>query len=243
MFILTHRVGEIRNASGIYYYENLINGKRYVGQAKDVYKRTVNHENSFRKDELPKNSTGTNEGLWNAVKKYGRGNFSLYVMYAPVDELDSLEVRYIKELRSHWSEHGYNIQWGGLYNAKGVSPSKKTRELLRRRFTGAGNPFFGKSHTEESNERNRQAHLGKRNSESARKKMGDAARGFKRSTKSKYHGVTFATHAKKFRALITNGKYIHLGYFTDEIEAAKAFDKYVIENNLPHPLNFGRDDA
>lgn len=33
-------------------------------------------------------------------------------------------------------------------------------------------------------------------------------------------------------------KVVRLGYYKDEVEAARAYDEYVKTNNLPHPLNF-----
>jgi hypothetical protein len=43
---------------------------------------------------------------------------------------------------------------------------------------------------------------------------------------SKYKGVSWNTNKKRWHVQITtNGKTIRLGYFTDEIEAAKAYDQ------------------
>lgn len=36
---------------------------------------------------------------------------------------------------------------------------------------------------------------------------------------------------------MVNCKYIYLGLFDTDIESAKAYNKYVIENNLEHTLN------
>jgi len=48
----------------------------------------------------------------------------------------------------------------------------------------------------------------------------------KRGSSSQYKGVSWHKEKKKFRAAIFyNGKNIHLGYFKDEVEAAKAYDK------------------
>ena len=38
-----------------------------------------------------------------------------------------------------------------------------------------------------------------------------------------------------------SNKQLNLGGFDSEIDAAKARDKYVYENNLPHRLNFPED--
>lgn len=54
---------------------------------------------------------------------------------------------------------------------------------------------------------------------------------------SGYRGVTLVRD--KYRAIINvNKKPIHLGYFNTALEAAKAYDNYVIENNLEHTRNF-----
>ena len=57
-----------------------------------------------------------------------------------------------------------------------------------------------------------------------------------RSNKSGYRGICFT--GKKWRTqIVVNNKRIYLGTFTDIVEAAKAYDKYVIDNNLEHTIN------
>ena len=56
------------------------------------------------------------------------------------------------------------------------------------------------------------------------------------TNKSGYRGVS--RYGNKFRANIgSSRKTIYLGVFDSAIEAAKAYDKYVIDNNLEHPTN------
>ena len=56
---------------------------------------------------------------------------------------------------------------------------------------------------------------------------------------SGFKGVSFNKKSQKFRTQIAvNSKKIFLGYFKDPIEAAKAYDKYVIDNSLEHTRNF-----
>jgi hypothetical protein len=53
---------------------------------------------------------------------------------------------------------------------------------------------------------------------------------------SGYRGVHFT--GKKWQTqIVVNNKRIYLGRFTDIIEAAKAYDSYVVSNNLGHTLN------
>ena len=55
---------------------------------------------------------------------------------------------------------------------------------------------------------------------------------------SGYRGVGLKKSSSKYYAAITiNNKTKHLGYFTTAFEAAKAYDQYVIENNLEHTVN------
>ena len=56
---------------------------------------------------------------------------------------------------------------------------------------------------------------------------------------SGYRGVIFAKTNKKWCSQISiNKKHFCLGHFSTAIEAAKAYDQYVIDNNLEHTRNF-----
>jgi len=65
---------------------------------------------------------------------------------------------------------------------------------------------------------------------------------FKGSCSSKFNGVCFCKDKGKFRSIVqVANKKIYLGYFENEIDAAKAYDKYLIENKLNRRLNFADD--
>jgi prophage antirepressor-like protein len=52
---------------------------------------------------------------------------------------------------------------------------------------------------------------------------------------SKYYGVSFMKSQNKYKAvLVHNKKQIHIGFFSDEIEAAKAYNKKAVELNENH---------
>ena len=55
---------------------------------------------------------------------------------------------------------------------------------------------------------------------------------------SGYRGVSWHKKQQKFNSrIIVNSITISLGSYCSDIEAAKAYDKYVIDNNLEHTLN------
>ena len=62
---------------------------------------------------------------------------------------------------------------------------------------------------------------------------------------SQFRGVSFNSHSQKWKAVITVGrKQYFLGYFVQEVEAARAYDKASLELRGPEaPTNFKYDKA
>lgn len=55
----------------------------------------------------------------------------------------------------------------------------------------------------------------------------------RKNATSRYKGVSWSNERKRWCTGVTvKGKRTALGRYTDEIEAAKAYDKYILENNL-----------
>jgi len=60
----------------------------------------------------------------------------------------------------------------------------------------------------------------------------------KSNNTSGYRGVSFHNATKKYIAIIRiNGKSKTIGYFSSPLDGAKAYDNFVIENNLEHTKN------
>jgi len=183
--------------SGIYCIENLINGKKYIGQSNNLTRRiNDSHAGCI--------------ALMNAINFYGKENFSKYiVLYCEPDddELERYERACIKIFHSHVSENGYNISWGGNIDFAGRKISDNIKKKLSDKKLGENNPKFGKKTHQAT---------------------------------SKYFGV-YAGVNKILSwkvSLRSNNIKIYLGTFYKEIDAAKAYDEYIINHNLLHPLNF-----
>ena len=150
----------------VYITTNLINGKRYVGRCKMKTTRS----NSW------KYYLGSGHAFKEAVKKYGKENFSRTIIsFAFSDEeLNDQEIKTIEFLNAVEDKNYYNIS-SGLYcnpwknksleeqkdiiekvknksRKKVLSPEEYNKYIqsLKIKMTGENNPFYGKHHTEDA---------------------------------------------------------------------------------------------
>jgi len=232
---------------GIYCIENMINGKKYIGKSLDVYKRMKN---------LHKKSTV----LYNAIKKYGKENFDYYVAECCTpEEMSEREQYYIAFLATK-VPGGYNLTDGGEGNL-GYFPSAETREKMSIARLGItlseetkkkmSDSRKGILYSEDTIEKMRQAKLGIPYSEERRtvaiqRMSGDNAIRLGQKSKnavSKYFGVYKDVNQKNktyqyWRTIVKiNGKNVSVGNHPTELDAAKAYNEYVIKNGLNKPLN------
>lgn len=110
-----------KGKSGIYLIRNLINGKVYIGKAKDIYKRIKDHITSLN----TKNLKRENEHFINSWHKYNKENFSYCVLqYQPIENLAKLEIFYIDKYESLNPKKGYNKRYD---SSTGLIVSQETR--------------------------------------------------------------------------------------------------------------------
>lgn len=156
---------------GIYRIKNKINGMQYIGQSIDIERRWG--EERQRKQ--------VNAHLRRAFDKYGLDNFSFDILCeCAVSELSELECLLISETGSYIKTKGYNKTLGG----EGGLWTIERKQARSRSITGAGNPFYGKTHSPElcrkmSETRRGVNHnnYGKKHSLETRKKMSKKATG------------------------------------------------------------------
>lgn len=242
--------------AGIYCIENLFNGKKYIGQGTNVEKRMWQYH---RECDI----------VYAAIKKYGKENFKRYViLYCEPDKnvLAYYEIACIRIFCSHVSEGGYNISWGGTSPMTGRKHSAKSKKLMSKnntrkpwtekrkkehskRMSGKNHPLWGTHPSIKTRKKIAKNHFDNsgKNSPNYGKTGKDSFRFGKKSknASSKYFGtikhIRNSGHAFYEARIYSPFKYI--GSYKNEIDAAQAYDKYIIENSLPHPLNFPLDKS
>lgn len=124
----------------LYCHINKINGKKYIGITSKK-----NPNSRWRNGKGYENAPH----FWHAIQKYGWGNFEHVILSSTLtkERACELEKLLISHLKLQDENYGYNFGDGG-----------NTGNSMR----GERHPMYGRHHTKESNEKNRQAHLGRR---------------------------------------------------------------------------------
>lgn len=214
---------KILEGAGIYCFENLINGKKYIGQSDNLRRRILRHIREL------KNNNDSSKILQNAYNKYGEDGFELYLIdECAVELLNEREIYWIKELGSNQSEWGYNISWGGEAFMRGVETTQEHRLHLSLATSGSRNGMYGRPASEASKTATREWAKIRIFTQETRDKISYSNMARKSENASSiYKGVT-KDDRNHFIARIHNiylKKREYIGYYKNEIDAAKAFDK------------------
>lgn len=240
------------NNSGIYCIENIENGMMYIGKGKNLNSRMFSHHIGCKYIE-------------NSINKHGNNEFIRYVIeYCEPEDMIYWEQYYIREWNTK-VPNGYNLTDGGdgslgrilsdetkekirisnlgdKTSRYGKTASNETKEKLRTANSGIRNPRYGKIVSKETRERLKIANSGKIRSSEAKENIRKGKLGKKSPlASSKYIGV----YSRKYKAKVYwiagfkhNKKYICVGRYKTELEAAIAHNEYIIKHNIDRPLNF-----
>jgi hypothetical protein len=155
--------------------------------------------------------------IYNAIQKHGWENFEKDYYECPDEDLNKHEELMIEVLGT-LAPGGYNLKEGGgngkpseetrrkMSEARlgeknhmygkigennhlwGVQRSEETKQRIGEGLRGEKHYFFGKTHTEEANQKNREAQFGKTHTVEAKQKMSEAQRGENNPMYGKTHG-------------------------------------------------------
>lgn len=126
--------------SGIYVIENIITGHKYVGQARDIYKRVLSHHiPSYKHTDKPY----AHFQLYQAMRKYGIENLKVYIVeLCPPERPNDAERKWINQLNTF--REGYNGTEGGTqWSPRIHSPETEAKRAATREQNGS---FKGAKH-------------------------------------------------------------------------------------------------
>src|SRR5436190_3412409 len=133
---------------GVIYKITSPTNKLYVGKTYDLRKRINCHKHCAKK--------GSNIILHNSIRKYGWENHVLEVIEeVPDEQLNEREMFWIAELKTYCYDYPgqMNMTKGGEGQRSTWMHKTEQRKKQSERFTGKGNPFYGKNHSKEFLER------------------------------------------------------------------------------------------
>ncbi len=233
----------------IYKVTNKINGKVYIGQTTQSFKkRKYNHLYAAKTDKY---SNKCRDYFHKALTKYGFENFVWCVLEVcdskhNLDLAEQWYIRYYKSFVGFISSNGYNLTMGGNGNSglifsdehrMKLSKSRKGRKLSEEhkqkiRDNAKTNPNFGnkdRKMSDEAKEKLRKCNLGKKHSQETKRKMS-----ISQTIRTNYRkGWKHTKQAKEKMSISTSGKLNpmygipcpHTGKFGKNNHLAK---KYVI---------------
>jgi len=139
---------------GIYKIECLVNGKLYIGQSKNIEGRFRQHTGKLNRRKH------FNSYLQRAWNKYGEGSFTFSIVEeTTIIDISEREIYWIKFLRSHVREDGYNLTTGGE-GTSGVLEFTKERKSMLSRINKGNSNAKGYKHSEQALATMRQKKLG-----------------------------------------------------------------------------------
>lgn len=151
----------------IYMYINKLNGKKYVGQAKDFRRREVNHLSESKN----KKSNKYNAPFHRAIRKYGIESFEMIILKENLKTqclMNVYECYYIEKYNTLiTNKYGYNVASGGSNGFTLAGKSEEEINEWKRKQSeshkGKHSPMCGKHHTEKSKKKISESKKGENN--------------------------------------------------------------------------------
>ena len=192
----------------VYCIKNIINNKEYIG----LTTRTL--EERWKQHIRESNKEGSwewNTPLGNAIKKYGKDSFEVFVLEecSSETEMKQKEIQLIKEKKSLASETGYNLTLGGdgrlgyklseetkqkisqgnLGKVMSLNAREKMSVAAKKRSVGKLSPMDGKKHTDDALKKISESSKGRIFSEESKRKKSESMKTYYQNKKLLNNGI------------------------------------------------------
>jgi hypothetical protein len=187
---------KFKKCAGVYIFTNLVNGKQYVGESKNIAGRFASYRTLKENDQI----------IIHALRRYTKENFEIYVEYLPDFDKKSLldlEEELIKKLNC-LVPNGYNSLPRGR-DRTGYKPSEETKKRVSMSLIG-NKRNLGKKWTTETREKVSKSRIGYKHSKETKRKISEAHKG----------KVFSETHIKNISIAQKNNKYLRERVVSDE---------------------------
>jgi group I intron endonuclease len=193
----------------VYCIKNTINNKEYIGlTTRTLEERWKQHVYESNRES----SWEWNTPLGNAIKKYGKDSFHVFILEecSSENEMKQKEIQLIKERKSLATENGYNLSFGGD-GRLGHKLSEETKQKIRlgnlgkvmdaearnkmsvaakQRCVGKLSPMDGKKHTDEALKKISESSKGRIFSEESRLKKSESLKAYHLKKKQLELGIS-----------------------------------------------------
>jgi group I intron endonuclease len=174
----------------------------------------------------------------------GEGNLG----WIPAKEsIEKMRVSHLGKISSEEQRKKQSIALSGKNHPfYGMHRTEEQKRKQSEKMSGENHPLWGTTHSPETIEKMREAKRGQIRPQKTRDKISESLKGnksiwFGKKMPNSYSNYLCVTRNKAsadriyWRAKVGEE---YIGQFKTEIEAAKAADKYIVENNVDRPLNF-----
>lgn len=195
---------EILKKKGVYQIKNLVNNKVYIGSTTTsfIYRWRQHHS----KLKMGKHE---NTHLQSSYTKYGDSNFEYTILYVgtSLEDIRTKEQELITSLDSCNPNKGYNLDSIVDRHIRSEETKRKISVSRKGKCGGVSNGFYGRTHSEEIKNRIRQAHLGRKASDTTKAKMAE-----RRKIKVRINGIIYPSIKEAAQELrmneVTLGRWI-----------------------------------
>lgn len=204
----------------VYLTTNLVNGKKYIGK----------HKSSYFNPEYK----GPGKLIRRAINKYGWSNFKVELLLEcnSLEELNQAEINEISRRNAVGSDEYYNIAGGGEGWSSSIWSNPDLHQEMVERFTGEGNPFYGKHHSKDTISRQVATRRKKYETDPVyRQRISDCQKGKKATQKTRDKMSKSISKGKKGKVAFNNGERV---IYRDPSEEENLKLEGFVRGDLPH---------